>query len=477
MIRPLLLCAFFLVLVHSRLYYLEDKHIIQMGEIYWNSLLFDFKDGLFIFYDHPESVLCKQLLPELQTAATDLFHIKSNVQFAKVDCHDEVKICELMGVNSYPTLMLHKGDKQYEYFGPRRSEPIKLWLQKIVDETFPICDHEENLFKRFNTAILLNKGSDVPNAIEAYKHVLDEVDIVQDHGDLFMKSLGAAGTIYSQGMEVIKFQDQDSASWISDKIENVLYSQKTAIPNFNARAWKKLGESEDADFILFFRTDGYSPLGEATLAFNKLARDNRGENIQFAYVNSDDIFGETLSKWFGVTPSGNSAVGGISKKKGVIRKYKLDTNSVLNEENIGRFIGDFRGERAPRYYMSVPTPPVEKQHLKQLIGSNYAQVTQDPKKSVFVLLYFPWNSAYLRLDNHFRVLHSRLWRNPDIVIAKLDLSENDAEGTELSESPALLLYPRGDNKKVIQYTSDVSITKLQDFLKENIPGLEADFDL
>lgn len=61
---------------------------------------------------------CKRLAPDYALAAKEL-DLKHGVTLAKVDAEEETSLAKEFGVNGYPTLIMFRHGKRYDYSGPR----------------------------------------------------------------------------------------------------------------------------------------------------------------------------------------------------------------------------------------------------------------------------------------------------------------------------------------------------------------------
>lgn len=72
---------------------------------------------------------CKRLAPNYANAAKEL-NLKHNIPLAKVDATEEVSLAKQFGVDGYPTLLIFRNGKEYEYSGPRDKKGKGNWNVK-----------------------------------------------------------------------------------------------------------------------------------------------------------------------------------------------------------------------------------------------------------------------------------------------------------------------------------------------------------
>lgn len=74
---------------------------------------------------------CKRLKPEYERAARRLLQLETQIKLAKIDATVEKKLAERFAVKGYPTLILFRNGKQYQYKGPREENGIVSYMKEI----------------------------------------------------------------------------------------------------------------------------------------------------------------------------------------------------------------------------------------------------------------------------------------------------------------------------------------------------------
>ena len=72
------------------------------------------------------------LQPEWAKAAEELAKSGNRIKLAKVEATEEKELAGRFKVNGYPTIVLFRNGKQYEYKGPREAEGIVKYMKKQV---------------------------------------------------------------------------------------------------------------------------------------------------------------------------------------------------------------------------------------------------------------------------------------------------------------------------------------------------------
>jgi len=459
--------------------YAVEHNIINLGEPTFELALKDYPDGVLVYFYEAYCNPCRRLWPELVDAATKN---SSVVRFAKVDCHDEIDLCNTRKVFTFPTLLLHVQNKQpYEYRGARNSTDIQQWLLKVADHQFPIVDHETTLFKKFSAAILVNSNQ-VLNVNSAYVDNLDNIEIAVAGPSLKAQMADSSAVLITQRGEITPISPDDTAAGVTYKIRGALFTRKNVAPYLSWTTYSQLTGDQDFKIIIFFKTHKFKPQRDDSLAFDKAYNEFQSQELKFAYVNvDDDLIGHELGKLFGLNTTSKPTVGIISRVKKANLKYKL-VDDAITFENLQKFLQEFENGLLKRYYMSAsPDPSVKKVkgQVEELIASDYQSVTMDPKLNVFVQFYFPWCEQSVKFNPIWNKLAYRVRDHENVKIAKININQNDIEGFDNVVCASLVFYPEGESKKPIDYgtTENITIKNLQNFLTDKIPQLLQNFDL
>jgi len=90
----------------------------------------------------------------------------------------------------------------------------------------------------------------------------------------------------------------------------------------------------------------------------------------------------------------------------------------------------------------------------------------DPTKDVLVKYYAPWCGHCKKLAPVWDELGEHFKDNKDVVIAKFDATENEAEQVSVQGYPTLKWYPKA-NKAGEDYSGDRELKDFIKFIDEN----------
>jgi len=81
-----------------------------------------------------------------------------------------------------------------------------------------------------------------------------------------------------------------------------------------------------------------------------------------------------------------------------------------------------------------------------VVGKNFEDVVMDETKDVLLEVYAPWCGHCKSLEPTYTKLAEAYAGSNDVVIAKMDGTENEVDGLSIKGFPTLKFYPKG--KKV-----------------------------
>jgi len=90
---------------------------------------------------------------------------------------------------------------------------------------------------------------------------------------------------------------------------------------------------------------------------------------------------------------------------------------------------------------SESEPEQNEGNVKVLVGSSFARMAFNKEHDVFVEFYAPWCGHCKKLAPEWDKLGDAFSAKKDVVIAKLDATENDTP-EEVEGFPTLVLYPK-----------------------------------
>jgi len=119
------------------------------------------------------------------------------------------------------------------------------------------------------------------------------------------------------------------------------------------------------------------------------------------------------------------------------------------------------------YYRTQPAPEKEfEDGVRILVGSTFGDIVFDEKKDVVVEFFAPWCGNCKKLAGEYRKVAKHFKKNENVVIAKLDSTENEVHGHQISNYPVIKMFP-AKNKTAIEYTGTKDADGIIKFIEEN----------
>jgi len=131
-----------------------------------------------------------------------------------------------------------------------------------------------------------------------------------------------------------------------------------------------------------------------------------------------------------------------------LHKYRLEPKG-LTADKVVNFVNDYEAGKLKPWLRSEPEPTEGEQAddpVGILVGSNFAQVTQDKSQDVLVDFYAPWCGHCRKFEPLYKTLAKRLKHVKSLRIMKIDATRNEFEGLSIEGFPTIALFPAGDKK-------------------------------
>jgi len=123
-------------------------------------------------------------------------------------------------------------------------------------------------------------------------------------------------------------------------------------------------------------------------------------------------------------------------------QYKPDTHEA-DPKSWTQFVSDIlEGKRQPFLKSEEPVPHTK--GVRVLVGKDHEEITKDPTKNVFVEYYAPWCGHCKELAPKWDQLAESFEGVPNVVIAKMDATKNEAGDVHITGFPTLVLYPAAE---------------------------------
>ena len=108
----------------------------------------------------------------------------------------------------------------------------------------------------------------------------------------------------------------------------------------------------------------------------------------------------------------------------------------------------------------------EENHVLILTADDLPAVTEE-FEFILVEFYAPWCGHCKNLAPHYDEAAKRLANNPNIMLAKVDSTENEVEGLDIQGFPTLKFWGRDKSQDPIEYNGGRDADGIVQWLKEH----------
>lgn len=278
-----------------------------------------------------------------------------------------------------------------------------------------------------------------------------------------------------------------------DLVSDSVFPSLVFYTNFDDAPIVKTGEITLENIVNFFNEERFPPIGEIgpdnyqTYMDRKLPlawialKPNQEENkellkrltpfaqarkgkLSFAWVDADKFAGHVEN--LGIPVPGFMVIDAENNTKFL---YEGDTKNI---EELEEFWTKYDENSLTQHLKSqAPLEHPYEDGVLVLVGSTFSKHCFQEDKAVFVKFYAPWCGHCKKIAPDWIKLSENLADREDIVIAKIDATENDSPEA-IQGFPTLILYPK-DCKSVScgeRYTGARDLKEMTKWMEEKVPA-------
>jgi protein disulfide isomerase family A protein 3 len=414
---------------------------------------------------------CKRLAPEYEKAATLLLKNDPPVALAKVDCTVETKTCSKFGVSGYPTLKIFKnGEFAEDYNGPREVDGIVATMRSKSGPSYRVLDSLAD-YEKF----LEHNDHSIIGYFDSDSHSLknDLIKVADQLSEKFrfayttakevLDKAGHLNKIVAHQPKRLQSKFEDAFAVVqgsSDKIKSYILEKIHGLVGH--RTPSNILEYPKPLVIVYYNVDYVRDTKGTNYIRNrilKVAKKLADENVkvQFAISNAEE-FRHELSEY---------AVDDVKKDGKYVlargpndQKYKMSDDFTYEAlEEFARNVA--KGTLEP-YLKSQPVPE-QTEDVKVIVAKNFDEIVNDNSKDVLIEFYAPWCGHCKSLAPKYDELAKKLKKESNIVIAKMDATENDVPPQyEVHGFPTIYFAPKNSKNNPRKYEGG---REVDDFIK------------
>ena len=459
-----------LIYVHCETEFPKDKDVLILTDSTFENAINKY-EYLMVFFYAPWCIRCNKFHPEYDKAASILK--SENLFLAKVDATVEKKLDKKFEITGFPVLKLFIHGVPIEYTGERNHEDLIRWIRKktngvAIEELN--SDKDIDTFKEKNGVALIYFGND-ENDIKIWTKLARKNDdipfgVVKDN-NLIKKYA-------NNDKKIILYKNFDEKirelNIIKEKeIQEFINKYSTPKLMFlDRKAVNAIFEKKIPGIILYANT--------TSLKFEDYLKImmNISEKINYKYKVVITDIKEGLSaknaELMDIKEKDLPTVRIADTSGEYLKKYKME--GEINEENILEFVQDWENKKIKSYIKSAEVPEENDNDVIVVVGKTFEREVIYNKKDVVVLFYSTLCKHLLQnckelLQNYAEVAEKLIRLNPNLIMAKIDVIENEVESIHISSFPKIKLFPANKKDKApIDYDGDNSVNDIIKFINE-----------
>jgi len=230
---------------------------------------------------------------------------------------------------------------------------------------------------------------------------------------------------------------------------------------FDNTAIEKIFQQKTAALFLFIADDEAE--AEALAAFQQLDQTNPEVILTLSRKNDGHGLFDRLAEYLGVDTASTPRVLYLGAKS---EKYNFDGEAITGEA-LASFVTRVQSGKVDPFLKSAPIPESNDEAVRVVVGKNFKQVVLDSHQEVLVEFYAPWCGHCKHLAPHFEEAAQRISNNPNILIAKVDSTENEVAGIDIQGFPTLKFWGKDKTAEPIDYNGERTADGIVQWLKEH----------
>ena len=157
----------------------------------------------------------------------------------------------------------------------------------------------------------------------------------------------------------------------------------------------------------------------------------------------------------------------IADTRADFKKYNME--GEINEKNILKFVEDWENNKLKPYLKTAEEPKENNGDVFVVVGKTFEKEVINNDKDVMLLFYAPWCGHCKALHPKYEEVAKKLKeKNPKLLLAKIDATENEVESVNISGFPTVKFYPGNKKDKApLDYNGDRSVEDIIKFIKTN----------
>jgi len=395
---------------------------------------------------------CQDLAPKYEEAAKLL--VGTGVKLAKIDATAETELASKYEIEGYPTLKLFRDEKVSDYTGPMDAKGIVMWMEKKAGPQYTMVNSvkEVKLILETDQKAVVGffptmERKDAQTFIEVAGSNDDVKFLVCSKADNLGKYKQDEGKI-----SVITQFDEEKQSIFEGSLtyDNLAaFVAKSITPLVweftDSNADKIFSSSIQDHFILLAKEDDKK--FSAMLNMEKTVAKEYKDKMVFIHLNCANNDHEGVLDYLGLTKDSCPTFTIYNINSGSKFLPESDKAKDISETNIRKFVKDYFDGNLKKFLKSQALPEDwDAGDVKTLVNSNFDEIAKDKTKDVFIMFYAPWCGHCKAMAPTWDELGKKYSAKKDLVIAKVDATENEIDGFDIEGFPTIKMVKKESNE-------------------------------
>jgi len=148
------------------------------------------------------------------------------------------------------------------------------------------------------------------------------------------------------------------------------------------------------------------------------------------------------------------------------KNFVFPEDRAITAETLREFTADFAAGKLVANVRSQEAPEKNDGNVKVIVGSTFDEIVMNNEHDVLVEFYAPWCGHCKSLTPKYEKLGAKFAGNPNVIIAKIDATEND-HPADVEGFPTIIFYPAGAKDAPIPYEGDRTTDAMYKFVVKN----------
>jgi len=409
---------------------------------------------------------CKSLAPEYAKAAGLLKD--SEVKLVKLDATIHSKTAERFHVQGYPTLKFFKNQDDFEYTGGRTAKDIVAWVTKKSGPPaakLDTVDAARELVAANEVVVLGFFNSENDDEAKAFVTAAEHSEL--PYGISTSADVATNYGVTAPKIIVLKSFDDGRAEFEGeyDEIDIETFATANSLPSvieFSDATAPKIFGGAIKSHLLLFANKNDEKYNDHYNVMRAVAKAHQGK-LLFVVIDASIPEHQRIVEFFGLSNSDLPAVRLINIAN-EMAKYRPES-AEISETLLSKFASDYLTGNLKQHLMSEKTPEDwDAKPVKVLTGENFESVVNQADKNVLVEFYAPWCGHCKQLAPVWEQLAEAFLPHSNIIIAKMDSTQNEVSSVSVQSFPTLKFYPAGSDKTPKDYNEARDFAHLAKFL-------------